>query len=686
MMILTWLNDILLLKIWTTLNYLTIFNHQAHSSLTCSINHTSYLPVISISSLHSSLKRHAWAYTIKTTIMTMVRNLKLSCLLVLFVHVAQAQLSIYSFEPLEEKITRTMDSLQIPGLQIAITKGDSVIFIKGFGIANLTNRSPVDPFKSKFHIGSITKVFTAICVQQAANAGKLDLDSDIHDYLDFEINRPYEGKISLNHLLSHSAGLDELWYNGGEQYESIESVGLALRSIPIKQIRPAGETFSYSNLSVNLAGYILAKRTQKPVYQHYNDVICGPLGLTDTGVFLDRYDPDYPASYYLIDDELLESPHDRTNLYTSGNIYSTASDMSRLMRALLNEGSLDSSFTLGTDFLSQIGTTRFEYEEHDQYASGLGIFITKTHKGTVYSHLGFVQGFASQMYLFENEKIGIFMSANNQKGIQGLQEIFLSFMKLYLPHYKSQRIVKAADGYSHEEFTGNYIPTRTSLSGIGKLESLLTSQLSFQVADDGSPQLTSGDRSIRLVPQESFTYVDTTKFIHKTISFLKGEDRLIMNYAVDKGIYGIWPFMKLKWYEERGIQYPFRIISLLVFVFFPITWLFQFISNRNKPSISIKKVLFSFAMLSTALGFIVFVVSSMNYERMRMLALESLPWQINFFATLNILGVLFTILVLIRVWFSSQEKRYRVDYFLLLLLILTGLNNYLYNSFSIISF
>ncbi len=597
---------------------------------------------------------------------------------------SKAQLETLEFKSLDLHIEKVMDSLRIPGLQISITFGDSVGFIKGYGYSDVERKLPVNPYESKFQIGSITKVFTAIGVQNAANEGLLALDGEIDNYLDFRIDRPFGDKISLDDLLSHSAGIDELWYNGGYEFTGIESVGAALREIPIKQIRPVGETFSYSNLSVNLAAYILASQTQKPAYQHYRDIVFDPLNLQNTGVFLDRDQADHPMSYYLLGDELVVSPHLRTNLYTSGNVYSTAEDMSKFMRALLNRGTLDSTRSLGSDYLAQIGRRRFAYKEHDEYGSGLGIFITDTKKGKVYSHLGFVEGFASQMYLFENEKVGFFISANSQKGVQGLREVFGFFLKNYLPQYKSDELSASRTDIEFGQYTGNYIPTRTSISGLGRIESLFSTRLRFKESEDGFPYLSAGNQETKLVPVGSNRFVDTTKFIHKTISFNNGSDRMIMNFTVDKGIYAIWPFMRLKWYEEQYVQYPFRILCTLVFLLVPFFWWLRYVLKKSVRKVSAKRILLSMAMLSSVGGFMTFILSSMDFERMQMLSMESLPWQINVFALLNILGLLLTIVALVWVFLNSKQKIKRWDIIVLALLVLTAMNNYIYNSFSII--
>ena len=93
----------------------------------------------------------------------------------------------------------------IPGAVVTVVKDGKVLANKGHGYADLAKRKPVDPDTTLFRIGSISKLFTWTAVMQQVEAGRLDLDTDVNEYLDFEIP-PYEGKpITLRQIMTHSA-------------------------------------------------------------------------------------------------------------------------------------------------------------------------------------------------------------------------------------------------------------------------------------------------------------------------------------------------------------------------------------------------------------------------------------------------------------------------------------------------
>ena len=81
----------------------------------------------------------------------------------------------------------------IPGAVIVVVKDGQVVTQRGFGYADVAKRTPVDPARTLFRPGSISKLFTWTAVMQQVEAGKLDLDADVNQYLDFKIP-PYQGK------------------------------------------------------------------------------------------------------------------------------------------------------------------------------------------------------------------------------------------------------------------------------------------------------------------------------------------------------------------------------------------------------------------------------------------------------------------------------------------------------------
>ncbi len=77
-----------------------------------------------------------------------------------------------------------------------------------------------------FGIGSVSKLFVYISIMQLYEQNKVDLDADIHDYLDFQLDLEYDEPITLNHLMTHSAGFEETVFEiQAVDCESMLSIG-----------------------------------------------------------------------------------------------------------------------------------------------------------------------------------------------------------------------------------------------------------------------------------------------------------------------------------------------------------------------------------------------------------------------------------------------------------------------------
>ena len=101
---------------------------------------------------------------------------------------------------------RTAD---IPGVVITVVKDGQLLTARGFGYADRDKRTPVDPERTLFRPGSVSKLITWTAAMQLVEQGKLDLDKDINTYLDFKIPE-YDGKpITLRQMMTHTAGFEE---------------------------------------------------------------------------------------------------------------------------------------------------------------------------------------------------------------------------------------------------------------------------------------------------------------------------------------------------------------------------------------------------------------------------------------------------------------------------------------------
>ena len=114
---------------------------------------------------------------------------------------------------LDGMVPATLAKDDIAGAVITVVKDGQVLFQKGYGYSDVAKRTPVDPEKTLFRPGSVSKLFTWTAVMQLVEAGKIDLDADINTYLDFKIPARADGPITMRHVMTHTAGFvtDDPW-------------------------------------------------------------------------------------------------------------------------------------------------------------------------------------------------------------------------------------------------------------------------------------------------------------------------------------------------------------------------------------------------------------------------------------------------------------------------------------------
>ena len=88
-------------------------------------------------------------------------------------------------------------------------KDGGLVFAKGYGYADTAKKTLISPEMTLFRPGSISKLFIWTAVMQQVEQGKLDLDRDVNDYLDFKIPPAFDKPITLRDIMTHRAGFEE---------------------------------------------------------------------------------------------------------------------------------------------------------------------------------------------------------------------------------------------------------------------------------------------------------------------------------------------------------------------------------------------------------------------------------------------------------------------------------------------
>lgn len=184
---------------------------------------------------------------------------------------------------LDALIPSQLRNRNIAGAVVSVVKDGQVLFQKGYGYADVEAKKPVLPDETLFRPGSISKLFTATAVMQLVEQGKLDLDHDVNDYLDFAIPKTYSQPVTLRQLLTHTAGFEDTLKN---LFVAHESDLKPLRTYLVNQmparVFPPGKIPSYSNYGFTLAGYIVERVSGEKFERYIDNHILKPLRMTNS--------------------------------------------------------------------------------------------------------------------------------------------------------------------------------------------------------------------------------------------------------------------------------------------------------------------------------------------------------------------------------------------------------------------
>jgi CubicO group peptidase (beta-lactamase class C family) len=329
------------------------------------------------------------------------------------------------FTPLRTKVKEQLVEHGINGAAVAVIEAGELTFAEGFGQKLSGGYAPVLP-TTYFRIGSVTKIFTAIALLQLVDAGLVDLEAPLLQYVpEFHLAQHAEWvpEIRVKHLLTHSSGIQ---YAGIEFEDWPDQSDGALDSYlthnafatRFTMLAPPGRMFIYSNLNFDLAGLIVERVSGRSYREYMRDRVFAPLGLErttfDTAVVLADGDYWYGWDGADFGPGNAEIPWMRP----AGLAYSTIIDLAKLARflmrgdpAVLSPASLKAMRTPQVDLET--------YGSRDQWGCGLrvsdglpveGGFIE--HDFTSAGHPGVLMGVSTSLVTIPEHDFAVVYSVN----------------------------------------------------------------------------------------------------------------------------------------------------------------------------------------------------------------------------------------------------------------------------------
>ncbi len=363
----------------------------------------------------------------------------------------------------------------IAGATVAVVKDGKVLFSKGYGFANVKDKTPVSAGETLFRPGSISKLFTWTAVMQLFEQGKLDLDRDINEYLDFKVPDDYGKPITLKDIMTHTAGFDEQIKDIFYFDAASPNLGDFLRTHIPERVNPPGTVPSYSNYATALAGYIVERVSGQPFDQYISEHIFRPLKMTHS-TFAQPLPPDMAANmsggYMLASGDAQK--FEVVGPFPAGSLSSTAADMSRFMLAHLQEGRLGDAQILKPETVRLMHSRLFALDP-DANAMAYGFYEESRNGHRIIGHGGDTVYFHSDLHLVPDAGLGFFVSYNSAgRGLDSPRTILWeAFLDRYLPFTPPALVAADSAAADSLAVAGSYEASRKSENSFFRIVSLL---------------------------------------------------------------------------------------------------------------------------------------------------------------------------------------------------------------------
>ena len=463
---------------------------------------------------------------------------------------------------------------QTPGAVVVVVKDGQVLLEKGYGFADYERQVPVDPRRTLFRPGSISKLFTWTAVMQLVEQRKLNLDADVNTYLDFKIP-PYQGiPVTLRQLMTHRAGFSETARDLLTYGKAPPPLDVVLKGYVPPRIFAPNEGPGYSNYGASLAGYIVQRVSGEPFDTYIQHHIFTPLGMNDS-----TFDQPLPAAmapnmakgYVTWNQpgpgfEIISMP-------PAGSLSTTGDDISHFMIAQLQNGRYGGGQILQPQTAQVMHMTRTPAFP-DLNGNELGFYQQNINGHRVIAHGGDTNFFHSDLSLFLDDNVGLFISVNG-RGKEGMGEflresLFNAFADRYFPAAAAPppSTVDAATAKAHAAMiAGNYITTRRSDSTFLALVQLL------------QPTVITANRdgTISAAPLgQKETFIEASPFLWRQFN---GHDRIqatvedgrVTRWSTDTAA-PIFVFVRPDRLLGAGLAMPLAMAAMVFLALAALTW------------------------------------------------------------------------------------------------------------------
>jgi CubicO group peptidase (beta-lactamase class C family) len=470
-------------------------------------------------------------------------------------------------EYFDRVIPQQLESLHIAGAAVTVVEGGEVVFTKGYGFADVENGIAVQPDRTLFRIGSVSKLFTWTAVMQQVEQSKLDLDADVNAYLDFQIPDTYPQPVTLRRLLTHTAGFEDR-VAGFEALtpEKMIPLGAWLASHIPARVRTPGEISSYSNYGAALAGYIVERVSGMPFEEYLERNILMPLGLQRTTIHQplpEGWAAELSNGYVYSAGQFAKMDFESIVPFPAGGMTSTAADMARFLSAYLQGGEFQGARILQEKTALQMQSRLFgNVPGGNGWAYG---FYEMSRNGVrVVGHCGDTRLFHTLAAIIPEKNLGIFAAYNSENAFDVHSLLLEDFLDAFFPADASEPSRVTLSPAELAKFAGSYRQTQYLAQTTLEKAANLLQPVIMQPTVDGGLLLSSASYGVyTLIPVEPMVFA------------AKDDPQNALIFREDASSQGLRAFLssdptvvfeRLPWYGDYTLHYIILTGAVLLFL------------------------------------------------------------------------------------------------------------------------
>jgi CubicO group peptidase (beta-lactamase class C family) len=492
---------------------------------------------------------------------------------------------------MDSEIPSTMEDHDTPGGVFVLVADGDIAHAQGYGHTDTDQDTAIDPRRTRFDIGSVSKLLTATAVMQQVEQGRLDLHADVDTYLtEVRVPEAFGQPVTPAHLLTHTAGFAEHYLLGSMTSQPGQVAPLAEILSPLpERVRPPGVAHQYDNIGMALAGHLVEVASGDTFEDYVTAQILEPLGMTRSS-----YGRPVPDAHDVTPHEMVPGlgttgavPPVYVTATPTGGLWTTGEDMAAFMLAHLADGEHDGTRILESSSVAAMQDTQFTPHPASP-GIGYGFFEHNPgpHRGV--QHGGSWVGASAHLYLLPEADLGFFVAFNHGSGVEFTHTLIYEALEHAFPEDHEATAEPTADDTDLGALAGQYRWNRHDRSTFMRLVSTLTSSR-LQVTDQGDGTLGTTMAPFHLLPDATWLPSDAGVFVERggtgTLVFDTDDTGAVDGlHAAGAQLFSMEP---IAWYDTAGFVAGllafFLAVALIAAVGWPAGALRRRLRQRGEP-------------------------------------------------------------------------------------------------------